>query len=66
MKAINILWDVDDNEKELVSLPDEIDIPEGMTDEDEISDYLSDETGFCHKGFDLIDDDGNVIVRDDE
>ncbi len=61
MKAINILWDVDDDEKELVSLPDEIDIPEGMTDEDEISDYLSDETGFCYKGFDLIDDDGAIF-----
>lgn len=61
MKAINILWDVDDDEKELVSLPNEIDIPEGMTDEDEISDYLSDETGFCHKGFDLIDDDADIF-----
>lgn len=50
MKAINIIWDVD-NEKDLEMLPTEIDIPEGMTDEDEISDYISDATGFCHKGF---------------
>lgn len=28
-------------------------MPEGMTDEDKISDYLSDQTGFCHKGFQL-------------
>lgn len=52
LRAINILWDTDG---EPVDLPNEIDIPENMTDEDEISDYLSDETGFCHKGFDLIE-----------
>lgn len=34
----------------------EIDIPDGMTDEEEISDYLSDTTGFCHKGFSLTTD----------
>ena len=52
MKAINILWDTDG---ENISLPMEIDIPEGMTDEDEISDYISDVIGFCHKGFELIE-----------
>lgn len=65
MKAINILWDVDDEEDE-ISLPEEIDIPKDMTDEDEISDYISDETGFCHYGFDLVDDNGDAIERDDE
>lgn len=65
MKAINILWDVDDEEDE-ISLPEEIDIPEDMTDEDEISDYISDETGFCHYGFDLVNDNGDAIERDDE
>lgn len=63
MKAINIKWDVTDGAEDMTqeeineileSLPTEIDIPEGMTDEDEISDYLSDETGFCHLGFELI------------
>ena len=52
MKAINIDWDVD-YEKELEDLPTEIDIPEGITDEEEISDYISNTTGFCHKGFTL-------------
>ena len=52
MKAINILWDVDDPE-ELEDLPTESEIPEGMEDEDEISDYISDVTGFCHAGFAL-------------
>lgn len=49
LKATNILWDTDyDNDGEL---PTEIDIPEGMTDEDEISDYLSEVTGYCHQGY---------------
>ena len=54
MKAVNIIWDVDDPAA-LETLPTEIEIPDGMTDEDEISDYLSDETGFCHKGFALVE-----------
>lgn len=49
MKATNILWDVD-NEEELESLPKEVDIPVELTDEEEISDYLSELTGYCHCG----------------
>lgn len=51
MKAVNIVWDTDG---ENVKLPNEIELPFGMFDEDEISDYISDETGFCHYGFELI------------
>ena len=51
MKAINIEWDTD-GDMEL--LPTEIEIPEEIVDEDEISDYLSDQTGFCHYGFEVI------------
>lgn len=54
MKAVNIEWDVD-YEEQLEDLPTEIEIPNGMTDEEEISDYISDETGFCHYGFELVD-----------
>lgn len=63
MKAINIKWDVDYPE-DLENLPKEIEIPNdvlGYEDGedvyeymDEISDYISDVTGFCHFGFDLI------------
>ena len=53
LRAINIEWDVDCKE-DIETLPKEIDIPEELTDPDEISDYLSDKTGFCHKGFDLV------------
>ena len=49
-KAVSIEWDAD-SEEDLKSLPTEIDIPPELTDIDEISDYLSDLTGFCHKGF---------------
>lgn len=55
MKAVNILWDVD-NEEELESLPKEVDIPVELTDEEEISDYLSELTGYCHYGFSLSAD----------
>lgn len=54
LKAVEIKWDVTDNEMDdeaceiLESLPTEMIIPEGMTDLDEISDWLSDETGYCH------------------
>ena len=54
MKAINILWDTDGEE---VNLPNEIEIPDWIDedDDDEISDYLSDVTGFCHFGFEIVD-----------
>lgn len=64
MKAINIMWDVSDGTEDmkkedileiLETLPTEIEIPDEMTDEEEISDYISDETGFCHYGFELVD-----------
>ena len=53
MKATNIMWDIDYDDNGI--LPTEIEIPNGMTDEDEISDYLSNVTGYCHCGFCLAD-----------
>ena len=55
MIAYNIQWDTDGDKELFDSLPQEIEIPEDITDEDEISDYISDETGFCHFGFELRD-----------
>lgn len=60
MKAINIRWDIDeeDFDEELDALPEEIEIPDDLVqqeDEDAISDYITDQTGFCHLGFDLVD-----------
>lgn len=54
MKATDILWAVD-NEEDLEYLPTEIDIPDDMEDEEEIADYISDVTGFCHEGYVLED-----------
>lgn len=47
--ATNIEWDLEEDNN--VELPETIEIPDGITDEDEISDYLSEQTGYCHKGF---------------
>lgn len=56
MKAIEIKWDLDEEDiEEGVVLPSEIDIPNGMVDDDEISDYLSDQAGYCHTGYTLVD-----------
>lgn len=62
MVAKNIKWCIDEDEyteeenEDLKSeLPTEMEIPEGMTDEDDISDWLSDKTGFCHDGFEIVD-----------
>lgn len=61
MKAIHIDWDVD-HDDELQFLPTEIEIPAGMEDESEISDYISNVTGFCHKGF-VLDTDADLILE---
>lgn len=49
--AYDIKWDTDGDKDVLDGLPTEIRIPEEMVDNEEISDYVSDETGFCHAGF---------------
>ena len=51
-QAINIKWSVD-NLEDLEHLPTVIDIPADMA-EDDVADYISDLTGFCHYGFDLV------------
>lgn len=52
-KIINIEWDASEEEKK--NLPNSIEIPDfiNINDEDELSDYLSDLTGFCHYGFEI-------------
>ena len=59
MKAVNIKWDTDVDMELLEELPTEVEIPDYLiTDEDDllddISDWLSDEYGFCHDGFELV------------
>lgn len=54
-KAVNIQWDTDGDEEVFESLPTEVIFPDGMEDEDEMSDYLSDTVGFCHFGFSFVE-----------
>ena len=50
MRAIDIKWDTDGDEEILKTLPKEMDIPDDV-DEENVADWLSDETGFCVFGF---------------
>lgn len=62
LKVINIKWDTDGDMEVFNDLPTEMIVPdelEKMYKKDrefaleEISDWLSDEIGFCHAGFDI-------------
>lgn len=69
MRAVNIKWDVTDGAEDMTkedmdeilsTLPTEVEIPDYLTTDDEddllddVSDWLSDEYGFCHDGFELV------------
>lgn len=63
LKAINIKWDTDGDMEVLNELPTEMIIPNELEELykkdkeytlEEISDWLSDETGFCHDGFEVV------------
>lgn len=57
--AHDIRWDTDGDMKLFKTLPQEIEIPEDVWEDydngndDAISDYVSDVTGFCHYGFEI-------------
>lgn len=63
LKAINIKWDTDDEDRgALNKFPEEMIIPDELEEMykkdkefalEEISDWLSDEIGFCHAGFEI-------------
>lgn len=46
---------------EIVGLPNEIDIPSELEIDEDIANYISDITGFYIKGFDLVDNERNVL-----
>jgi hypothetical protein len=65
MKIGNILWDTDGDREARASLPKEVELPSRFDQShfasreewlDTISNWLSDEFGFCHLGFDVGDD----------
>lgn len=78
LKAVDIQWDTDGDEygeEDTLGLPTEIIIPPGVLvrytetkDGEIISDYLSDRTGFCHKGFRLVKmtEDGRMEDYEDD
>lgn len=58
MKVVNIKWVTDGYD---VVLPSEMEIPEEFidengVDEDLVSDWISDETGWLHDGFEIVED----------
>lgn len=62
LKAKNIKWDTDGDMEVFNELPTEMIIPDELEEMykkdkeyalEEISDWLSDETGFCHAGFEV-------------
>ena len=63
LKAINIKWDSDGDMEAFNELPTEMIISDELEEMykkdreyalEEISDWLSDETGFCHAGFEVV------------
>ena len=40
---------------EFVGLPNEVVVPDCLDNDEDISDWLSDEYGYCHRGFDLVE-----------
>lgn len=63
LKATNIKWDIDGDKEVFNELPTEMIIPDELEEMykkdkefalEEISDWLSDETGFCHGGFEIV------------
>lgn len=61
MKAIKIRWDIDYDDNG--DLPTEIEIPENVVkeatdeygiDDEVISDYITNLTGYCHQGFEIV------------
>lgn len=58
MKVVNIKWVTDGSD---IVLPSEMEIPEEFigengVDEDLVSDWISDETGWLHDGFEIMED----------
>ena len=60
MKAVNIKWDTDGDIELLEELPTEVEIPDYLITDDEddllddVSNWLSDEFGFCHDAFEIV------------
>lgn len=66
----NIKWDTDGDMEALASLPTEVYAPPFLEREnydldtylDDVSDWLSDEYGWCHFGFEAVAEDDTIKV----
>lgn len=74
LKAINIKWDTDGDMEVFDELPTEMIIPNELEELykkdreyalEEIADWLSDETGFCHDGFEVVSEITKESVEND-
>lgn len=74
LKAINIKWDTDGDKEVLNEFPTEMIIPNELEELykkdreyalEEISDWLSDETGFCHGEFEVVKEVTKESVEDE-
>ena len=74
LKAINIKWDTDGDKEAFNELPTEMIISDELEEMykkdreyalEEISDWLSDETGFCHAGFEVVKETTEESVEND-
>ena len=79
LKAINIKWDTDGDMEVLNELPTELIIPDDLEELykiykkrmireyalEEIADWLSEDTGFCHDGFEIEKVITKEFVEDD-
>ena len=55
MRAVDIKWETDGDKAALESLPTEIQLPRDVGP-DAVDDYLSDQTGWLHRGYELLPD----------
>jgi len=56
MKAIDIIWDTDG--EEIDDLPTEMEFPDEVFDggyDDNVADYLSNQTGWCVESFNIVE-----------
>lgn len=53
-----------DSLREFMNLPDKVEIPADLTNKDDISDWLSEEFGFCLDGFKLSSDEQKNVKEE--
>ena len=62
-RLVRVIWDTNDDDIGIWYAPLDCDLPEIVTvpddiEEDDISDYLSDRWGYCHFGWNFVEDSG--------